>query len=146
MQLNITTDYAIRIILFLVMKKEIVASSQLSMQMQIPQTYVSKITRKLAKAGLIKTHLGKDGGFCLIKEPEQITLLDIINIMENTIKCNRCLEEDRYCSRNAADKCAVHDFYMKFQEELENRLASIHIQQLIEKNEKNKLEKVGGKS
>lgn len=39
--------------------------------------------------------------FLLKKQPEDISMLDIINIFELTTKLNLCLEEDRYCSRFA---------------------------------------------
>ena len=48
MQLNITTDYAIRIILALANRDgEVVSSKDISMTMKIPQKYVLKITRSL---------------------------------------------------------------------------------------------------
>mgnify|MGYP000604821798 CR=1 FL=1 len=51
MQLNITTDYAIRIILALANRDgEVVSSKDISMTMKIPQKYVLKITRSLVAA------------------------------------------------------------------------------------------------
>ena len=55
MQLNITTDYAIRIILALANRDgEVVSSKDISMTMKIPQKYVLKITRSLVAAELIE--------------------------------------------------------------------------------------------
>ena len=53
-QLSITTDYAIRITLYLLKHKEIVRSSELSEKLEIPKTYVLKVTKKLEKVGLVK--------------------------------------------------------------------------------------------
>ena len=72
MQLNVTTDYAIRVILYLSMKGGIASSKELSEKMAIPEKYVLKITKKLSEAGLIKTHIGKNGGFSVIKSAEEI--------------------------------------------------------------------------
>lgn len=143
MQLNITTDYAIRVILFLAMKKRIVSSVELSEKMRIPHSCVLKVTGKLVKSKLIKTHVGKQGGYCIEKKPDEITLLKILEIMEPTMKFNRCLEEDRLCSRGGVGKCSMHDFYKEFQREMEAKLSSITIKDFIDGNRSAKMKKEG---
>ena len=71
MRLNITTDYAIRIILYLSMKGGIISSKELSETMKIPENYVLKVARKLTKAGLTRTYVGKNGGFAVNKPAQQ---------------------------------------------------------------------------
>ena len=132
MRLNITTDYAIRIILYLSMKGGIISSKELSETMKIPENYVLKVARKLTKAGLTRTYVGKNGGFAVNKPAKQIDLLSIIEIMENTVKINRCLEEDEYCSRFATATCPVRSFYCILQDELESKLSSITIKSLLD--------------
>ena len=138
MQLNVTTDYAIRVILYLSMKGGIASSKELSEKMVISEKYVLKITKKLSEAGLTKTHIGKNGGFSVIKSAEEINLLDIISTMENTTKINRCLDEDKFCNRYATETCPVRSFYCILQEELENKLSLITIQDLISKSNNRK--------
>lgn len=136
MQLNVTTDYAIRVILYLTMKGGIVSSKELSEKMSIPEKYVLKITKKLSEAELTKTHIGKNGGFSVMKSAEEISFLDIISTMENTIRLNRCLEEDKLCNRFATDHCPVRGFYCVLQEELEHKLSLITIQDILNKPNK----------
>lgn len=72
MQLNITTDYAIRIILALANRDgEVVSSKDISMTMKIPQKYVLKITRSLVAAELIERRSGVYGGFLLAKSQKR---------------------------------------------------------------------------
>lgn len=87
--------------------------------MGIPKNYVLKITHKLVEAGIIERLVGAQGGFSLAQKIDDITLLDILNIMEPTMRVNRCLEEDKFCSRYATENCPVRGFYCKLQEELE---------------------------
>lgn len=54
MQLNVTTDYAIRTVLYLAIKDELATSNEIAMAMGIPPSYVLKITSKLVVAGIIK--------------------------------------------------------------------------------------------
>lgn len=52
MQLNITTDYAIRIVSYLAVRGELVNSETIASVMGIPRGYVLKITKKLVRAGI----------------------------------------------------------------------------------------------
>lgn len=132
MQLNLTTDYAIRIVLYLAMKKAAVSSKELSQGLGVPPAYVLKITRRLAGVGLVSASVGMKGGISLAKAPEDISLLEIIQVMENTIQINRCLEADCYCSRYAVENCPVRKVYMTIQKQMEHTLSSMTIRSLME--------------
>ena len=56
MQLNITTDYAIRIVYYLALQKENVTASELASVLKIPVSYISKNKQKKLKRqrGLFK--------------------------------------------------------------------------------------------
>lgn len=49
------------------------------------QTYLKKIMRKLVVGGLITSASGNSGGFSLAREPEDITLLQIVSAVEGEI-------------------------------------------------------------
>lgn len=132
MQLNLSTDYAIRIVLYLATMNRIVPSLELSTQMGIPQSFVFKINKKLKFAGIIKAHSGSQGGVSLALPADSITLYHIINVMESTTKINRCLEDDEYCSRFATSYCPVRKFYCKLQNDIEVSLENITIANLLE--------------
>lgn len=82
MQLNISTDYAIRIVLYLAKNKQVVSSSKLSRVIRVSPRYLLQIGAKLRDAGLISTTNGPTGGYSLVELPELISLYDIIIIME----------------------------------------------------------------
>ncbi|WP_439001788.1 Rrf2 family transcriptional regulator [Pediococcus damnosus] len=50
------------------------------------ETYLRKIMRKLVLAGLVTSIPGNNGGFRLAKDPSEISLLDIVEASEGTIK------------------------------------------------------------
>lgn len=60
MQLNLTTDYAIRTALFLAKEQRIVSSQEISVAMHIPQAYLLKIAKVLAEAGILQAHRGAE--------------------------------------------------------------------------------------
>lgn len=131
MQLNITTDYAIRIVRYLAMKAELATAKEISEKMAIPENYIIKIARKLKEVGIINTYKGVNGGYELRKKPNEITILDIVKVMEKTIKINRCLEEDECCSMGDVNKCPVHEYYRIIQSELEFKLREITIETML---------------
>ena len=131
MQINVTTDYAIRVFLYLAVKNSITPSSEIASTMGIPKSYILKITNKLQDAGIAERIVGARGGFMLTKNPEKINLYEIIKIMEPTMKINYCLEDDEYCSRFATDNCPIRNFYTRLQNELESKLQEITVKMLI---------------
>lgn len=131
MQFNITTDYAIRTVLYLAIKNEISTSREISEAMGIPVYYQLKITTKLVQNGIIRRIQGVKGGFILQKAATDITLYDIINAMEITMRINRCLEDDQYCSRFATKNCPVRLFYVTMQRNIEYMLKGITVAALL---------------
>ena len=131
MQLNITTDYAIRIVYYLALKEETITASELASVLKIPVNYISKITKKLKAAEIVQACERIKGGYALMKKPEMISLFDIVSSMEVTMKINRCLEPDGFCSRNATDYCNVHKALLNVQKTYEDALKSVTIADLI---------------
>ena len=111
MQLNITTDYAIRFLLCMGDTGAPVTGSTVAEQAKIPPKYLLKIARKLREAGLLGTVTGAKGGYYLRKDLAQITLSEVLMIMEPTIKLNRCLEPDACCTGGARGLCRVRRDY-----------------------------------
>ena len=133
MQLKITTDYAIRTILYLAAHKtDIVSSSEVAQTMGIPRKYLLQIGAILKNEGLIDTHPGKNGGYSLAKRAKEILLYDVIAVMEDTMRLNRCLESDGFCSRYAADTCPVHKYYERIQNVMDQYLKSVTIQDILD--------------
>lgn len=130
MQMSVTTNYAIRIIAELSMKNKL-SANDLSGILGIPIPSVMKIMDKLRNAGLIEVRRGVDGGFVLVRRNQDITLYELIKTMESTIYINRCLEDDKYCSRCAVDYCEMRKLYEETQEKLEEELKRYTIRELI---------------
>lgn len=134
MQLNMTTDYAIRTVLYLGQSQKKVSANQISEDMHIPKGYLEKVLRKLKKESYVSADLGTKGGYYLNRGLESITLGEIIRVMENTVKINRCLEEDAYCSRGAELTCKIRKYYDKVQAEMEEHVFNISLKDILDNN------------
>ena len=131
MQLTSTTDYAIRIVCYLAAQRQMISTSELSQELSVPSSYIPKITKKLKQAGIIKACEGTNGGYMLAKQPENISLMDIISCVEETMAINRCLEEDRFCPRNLEDTCKIHKILLSLQNTYNNKLESVKVSDVI---------------
>jgi len=63
---------------------EFISTQQIADKLNIPPSTSSVILRRLKKAGLIEAREGVNGGVRLAKLPEQITVLDIFDAVEQS--------------------------------------------------------------
>ena len=111
MQLSVTTDYAIRVTLYLLKKREIVRSCELSEELKIPRNYILKVTKKLEEVGIVKCYQGKKGGIEIVKIAQEITLWDVIEATESTTKINRCLGKgEKFLSGEKSLLCITRSY------------------------------------
>ena len=131
MQLTSTTDYAIRIVCYLAAQRQMISTSELSQELSVPSSYIPKITKKLKQAGIIKACEGIKGGYQIAKQPENISLRDVISCTESTMAISRCLEKEGDCSKNYIACCKVHQILLDLQNIYNNRLESVKISDII---------------
>ena len=131
MQLASTTDYAIRIVCYLAAQRQMISTSELSQELSVPSSYIPKITKKLKQAGIIKACEGIKGGYQIAKQPENISLRDVISCTESTMAISRCLEKEGGCSKNYIACCKVHQILLDLQNIYNNRLESVKISDII---------------
>jgi Rrf2 family protein len=86
-QLTTKTHYGIRALIDLAIAydKNLVQIKELVEKHNIPKSYLEQIFNRLTKNGLIKSVRGKSGGYLLGVNPENITILEICEILEGPI-------------------------------------------------------------
>ena len=130
MQLTMTTDYALRCMLYLSGKEGLSSSPEIGEAVGINKIFVQKVLRVLRDAGVVSSTHGGTGGYRLAKKPEEIVLLDIILLFEKTMKINRCLEPEGYCDRY--ETCPMHAYYTEVQKTLEDYFGRDTLQDVID--------------
>ncbi len=111
MMLTKAGEYAVRCMLYLatMAADEVVSRKEISAARDIPGPFLSKIAQNLATAGLIQIVKGPLGGYRLLKSPENISLLEVIEAVEGEIYLNECLLYSQSCKRSAC--CSVHQVW-----------------------------------
>ena len=85
MQFNTSTDYAIRLILCLAKESKTVSSAKLAAAIGVSSRYLLQIGARLRDAGFIEVTHGGNGGFSLIQSATEVSLYDIVVVMEGRI-------------------------------------------------------------
>ncbi len=93
------TDYALRMMVNLAshFNGEFISARQLASEGNFSYQLGCKILQKLHKANLVKSNMGTNGGFTLSRKPSEITLREIVTVMQGGIRLNRCLLGGKGC-------------------------------------------------
>src|SRR5690606_31455253 len=63
---------------------------QIAEAARMPGSYLSKVLQSLARAGVLKGQRGVHGGFTLAKDPDVLTVLDVVNAVEPVQRIHDC--------------------------------------------------------
>lgn len=133
MQITRQADYALRAMLYLARldpQKERAATSKIAEKMEIPPSFLAKIISQLSIAGLIHTSRGARGGVSLAREPENISLLDVVEAIDGPITLNECTSNPSVCT--FGDNCPIHEVWCDVKADLVRRLRASTFDKLIE--------------
>jgi Rrf2 family iron-responsive transcriptional regulator len=84
----------------------------------VSELFLFKILQPLAKAGIMETVRGRNGGVRLARPADQITLLDVVKTTEDNFAMAECFENDASecplvdsCGLNSALRRALNAFF-----------------------------------
>ena len=96
MQFKASTDYGLRAVLYLAAQGHTCSSKDIAQDMSIPRDYLIQLAQLLRNAGIIEARPGKHGGYRLANDPSKITLLQVVNALDDDAKdTTRTRRKDR---------------------------------------------------
>ena len=102
MKISTRGRYALRVMIDLAenYNGNYIPLKDIAARQEISQKYLESITAELTKNALLEGQHGKGGGYKLSKDPEGITVGDVLRITEGDLAPIACLEKDApYCTR-----------------------------------------------
>ncbi|MBN2482177.1 MAG: Rrf2 family transcriptional regulator [Bacteroidales bacterium] len=108
--LSNTSKYAIRAAIFLAMNAKDGANidiKTIAKALEIPSPFLAKILQILAKQKLLKSAKGPNGGFGLAKDANEISMYEIVTIIDGSDIFDKCLISLRTCNEEEIP-CPVH--------------------------------------
>jgi len=131
------TEYAIRALLYLSKqpKGEIVLKKDICASQDITPAFLTKILQPLIKQGIVGSQRGVGGGFYLIRDPGEVTLLDVLMAEEGPLYLNHCIAQKGTCERDIF--CPVHGAWHEIRSELMDTLRKYSFSDLMRREEVN---------
>ncbi len=97
----------------------------------ISEAYLEQLMRSLKKAGLIQTARGKSGGYLLSKEPQKISVGEVLRALEGSTDVADCVGSGANICENACT-CSARPLFLKLQSRINAVLDETTIGELTE--------------
>jgi len=125
------TDYAMRMLVYMAMngKGGPVSAAVLVETQKVPMDFAYKILQKLGRAKMVKSLRGPKGGFSLAREPQQITLLDVMETVQGPLVIRPCVLDDDACP--VRPSCPVSAQLWKLQKSLRESMQNLTLAEIV---------------
>ncbi|MBQ8322001.1 MAG: Rrf2 family transcriptional regulator [Clostridia bacterium] len=135
MRITLESDYALRILTAMAMHEDVTDAKTLSAETSVTQRFTLKILHKLVTGGLVNSYKGVRGGYRLKFPPSDITLKQVIELIDGPIVIARCLSDSEECSLKC-DKtsCEYHHIFDTISADVAKKLEKITIYDVINKS------------
>ncbi len=126
------SEYAILSLIVLSKSKDPKDSETLSRELTISKSFLAKILQSLAKADILNSYKGVNGGFVLKKEPHEINMLEVMSSVEGkapaVFECSPSIHD---CPSNQAEICSIWPFLNKLQGKIDLFLAELTLADIL---------------
>ena len=95
----------------------------------LPVPMVSKILKALAREGLLVSQRGSKGGYRLAREPEDLTVSEMIRVLEGPVALTDCAIGPALCEHETM--CAVREPWQLISRVVEQALADVTLADLV---------------
>ena len=128
MYITLETDYAVRIVAYLSGLGEGRADSRsISGKTGVPPRFTVKILRKLSAGGVVNSCKGPRGGYFLARPAGEITLLEVVELIEGACVLSRCGQEGYECRQGS---CRFYNVYAEISRGLRESMGRYTFAQL----------------
>lgn len=120
-------EYAIQGLLYLAKHRECgaIAAELIATELEMSRDFISKTLQSLVKDGIVKSQRGKAGGFCLVMDPKDISLLDVVLIIDGNAVFEDCVLGLPECG--SAEPCPVHETWGPLRESAREMLGNTNL-------------------
>jgi Rrf2 family protein len=134
MKLSTRSRYGVRLMLELALNntRSSVYLKEIAKEEEISEKYLSLIIIPLKAAGLVNSQRGAHGGYSLARSASEITLKEIVEVLEGDTCLVDCVKNPSACSRS--DTCASRDLWTTLSDSISQTLGSFTLEDLARKS------------
>ncbi len=107
-----------------------VSIKTISNRQHISEYYLEQLFSLLRKANLITSIRGAQGGYILSREPKDITVQDIMTVVEGPIEISDCIDKKNGCDNT--DCCATKLVWEKLKKSIDEVMSSVTLQDIVD--------------
>jgi Rrf2 family protein len=107
-----------------------ISADEISRQENISRLYLEKLLMKLRSAGLVKSQRGVNGGFELTKKPEDISLFEILTVLDEGVEPVVCILNDDGSCCCKAKLCVTRDVWRTINNSIQQVLKSVTLAEM----------------
>ncbi len=123
------TDYATVVLASLAREPELrISATQLAERVRLEPPTVAKVLKTLARAGLVNSVRGVNGGYQLARSADDISVAEIVAAMEGPIALTECGLETGLCSHES--DCSLRGNWQRIGQAVEQALAALSLADL----------------
>ena len=108
-----------------------VSAQELAGTYHLPQPMVANILKLLTSSGIIESKRGQQGGYFLIREPETLSIAEIIRITDNLFSLVECAHDSEDCACKITQWCPTQDPLVTLHQQLESFMESLTLCEVI---------------
>ena len=113
-----------------------ISLKSISERQDISDHYLEQLISLLRKSGLVKSVRGSQGGYLLGKDPAEITVGDVIRVLEGPIAPMDCVSEDQTDLCHRAENCITRGVWKKVKDSITKVVDSITLGDMVQEAEK----------
>lgn len=110
-----------------------ISLKDLAQGQEISPKYLEQLLIPLRTSGIIKSIRGAKGGYVLAKDPNSVTLDEIIIILEGSMAPVDCVECPEACHRS--HECVTHEVWCRIGRTVSQMLSEITLADLVKRHE-----------
>jgi Rrf2 family protein len=104
--------------------------TRISESQQLSVKYLESLLLQLKNREILKSIRGNKGGYLLNREPEQITVFEVVEALDGPVELVSCINDQGQCGRR--NGCGTAGLWKHLSETLSNEMKKITIKNLCE--------------
>ena len=138
MRLSTKGRYGLRAMVDLAIcfKKGQVTLSSIAQGQDISESYLEQLLNTMKKAGLVRSTRGHKGGYILARDPGEITVAQVLDVLEGTLAPVHCIDDNPPTECKRFDYCAIKFIWKKMKDGIYDVINSITLKDIADEQEK----------
>jgi Rrf2 family protein len=132
MLLTKASEYALLSLAIISKEESPINADRLSKQLNMSKSFLAKVLQSLAREGILNSYKGASGGFVLAVPKEELTIYQVVSIVEDRLSVFECTGQSSACPSGNISFCQLWPILTKLQDKIDDFLKELTLADLIQ--------------